>query len=162
MNVAPNAVVALDVELWDFWGNLLRKTDEPLLYLHGGADGILPSLEAALAGKTPGEIVDVRLEPEEAFGEYDERLLRVEPRRLFTDALETGMQFEGIPGDEDDDAIYIVTDIAEDKVVLDANHPLAGIGLRFVCKVVEVRPANVDELGGVVADGASLLMRILP
>lgn len=164
MNVASGAVVTVDVELWDFWGNLLRKTEEPLSYLQGGEDGILPALEAALEGKAPGTIVEARLEPEDAFGEYDEMLLRVEPRARFPDSIAPGMQFEGVPGgDEDDDTIYTVTDVAADKVVLDANHPLAGIGVKFVCKVVEVRPATADEREhGMIADASSLILRPLP
>jgi FKBP-type peptidyl-prolyl cis-trans isomerase SlyD len=165
VNVAPGAVVTIDVELWDFWGNLLRKTEEPLSYLHGGDDGILPALEAALQDKAPGAIVEVRLEPDDAFGDYDEQLLRVEPRAQFPETVAAGMQFEGIPGgdDPDDDRIYTVTDVADDKVVLDANHPLAGIGVKFVCKVVDVRPATADEQeSGMVADASSLILRPLP
>jgi FKBP-type peptidyl-prolyl cis-trans isomerase SlyD len=165
VNVAPDAVVTVDVELWDFWGNLLRKTEEPLSYLHGGDDGILPALEAALEGKAPGAIVELRLEPEDAFGDYDEQRLRVEPRAQFPESVAAGMQFEGIPGGDDpeDDTIYTVTDVADDKVVLDANHPLAGIGVKFVCKVVDVRPATTDERGsGMVADASSLILRPLP
>jgi FKBP-type peptidyl-prolyl cis-trans isomerase SlyD len=165
VNVAPGAVVTIDVELWDFWGNLLRKTEEPLSYLHGGDDGILPALEAALEGREPGAMVEARLEPEDAFGEYDEQRLRVEPRARFPESVAPGMQFEGIPGDDtdDDDAIYTVTDVADDKVVLDANHPLAGIGVRFVCRVVDVRPATADEREhGMVADASSLILRPLP
>jgi FKBP-type peptidyl-prolyl cis-trans isomerase SlyD len=164
VNVAPGAVVTIDVELWDFWGNLLRKTEEPLSYLHGGEDGILPALEAALDGKPIGAMVEARLEPEDAFGEYDEQLLRVEPRARFPESVAAGMQFEGIPGvAEDDDAIYTVTDVADDKVVLDANHPLAGIGVKFVCRIVDVRPATADEREhGMVADASSLILRPLP
>jgi FKBP-type peptidyl-prolyl cis-trans isomerase SlyD len=164
VNVASGAVVTLDVELWDFWGNLLRKTEEPLSYLHGSDDGILPALESALEGKAPGAIVELRLEPEDAFGEYDEQLLRVEPRARFPESVAAGMQFEGIPGDDrDDDTVYTVTDVADDKVVLDANHPLAGIGVKFVCKVVDVRPATADEReSGMVADASSLILRPLP
>ena len=59
------------------------------------------------------------------------------------------MQFEGLPdgGDDEDDAIiFTVTDIADDKVVLDGNHPLAGMALRFTLKVSEVRSATDEEI----------------
>jgi FKBP-type peptidyl-prolyl cis-trans isomerase SlyD len=170
LNIGPNTVVALDIELQDLWGNVLQKTDEPLLYLHGG-DGILPALERALAGKTEGERLEVRLEPEDAFGDYDERLLRVEPRSRFPESVEPGMQFEGIPGDapaetrgeRPDDTIYTVTDVAGDAVVLDGNHPLAGMALKFLIRVDTVRPATRDEIErGSAADAASLLLRVVP
>jgi FKBP-type peptidyl-prolyl cis-trans isomerase SlyD len=58
------------------------------------------------------------------------------------------MQFEGVPedGDEEDAIVYTVTDVAEDKVVLDGNHPLAGMALRFELKVTDVREATAEEI----------------
>ena len=95
-----------------------------------------------------GETVKVKLQPEEAFGDYDEELIQIESRDQFPKELQVGMQFEGGPegGDDDDFIIYRVTDIADDKVVLDGNHPLAGMSLIFTCTVTAVRPASEEEL----------------
>ena len=59
------------------------------------------------------------------------------------------MQFEGgAEGDDDEDfIIYRVTDIADGKVVLDGNHPLAGMALVFTCTVTGVRNASEEEVG---------------
>ena len=149
MKIEKDKVVRLKIEVADVWGNLLERSDEdePLEYLHGGYDGIVPGVEAALEGKETGASLSLRLEPEEAFGEYDEELVRVEPRERFPETLEVGMQFEGIPGEEIEDAlIYTVTDIAAGSVVLDGNHPYAGIALQFKCKVLEVRAATAMEI----------------
>lgn len=164
MNIGANTVVSLDVELSDLWGNLIEKSASPLQYLHGGHGDIFPVVEAMLEGKTAGERVDVRLEPEEAFGDYDESLLRVRERSSLPEPLEIGMRFEGDPGTEDEGLIFTVTDIAEDKAVLDANHPLAGMGLRLVATVVEVRHATADEIEHRAADDAdsSVLLRVVP
>lgn len=163
MNIGPSTVAALDIELQDLWGNVLQKTEEPLLYLHGGSDGILPALARALDGRPEGERLEVRLEPEDAFGDYDESLLRVEPRSRFPDAVEPGMQFEGIPGERGDETIYTVTDVAGDTIVLDGNHPLAGMALKFLIHIDTVRPATKDEIErGSAADAASLLLRVMP
>jgi FKBP-type peptidyl-prolyl cis-trans isomerase SlyD len=159
--VGRNTVVTLDLELADFWGNLLQKSGAPVSYLHGGHGDLLPALERALEGKLPGERLTVRLEPEEAFGDYDEQLVRVEPRAAFPATLEVGMQFEGIPGGEPDDTIYTVTDIAGGSVVLDGNHPLAGIGLEFRCAVRAVRAATASEIDrGTVEDADALALRV--
>jgi len=161
MEVAADTVVRLDVELHDLWGNCLQRSDSPITYLHGGYDDLVPALERALAGKQPGERLTVRLEPEEAFGEYDENLLRVEPRASFPTALEVGMQFEGIPGGAADGVIYTVTDIAGDRVVLDGNHPLAGIAVEFRCTVREVRAATPREVAaGRAAAPGELTLRV--
>jgi FKBP-type peptidyl-prolyl cis-trans isomerase SlyD len=152
MEVGRDTVVAIDLELADFQGNLIQRSDRPIHYLHGGYGEILPALERALDGKQARSRVTVRLEPEEAFGDYDEALLRVEPRAGFPDGLEVGMRFEGVPGGGADDTIYTVTDIAEDKVVLDGNHPLAGIGLEFRCTVREIRAATAEEIARGAAD----------
>jgi FKBP-type peptidyl-prolyl cis-trans isomerase SlyD len=149
MEVARNTVVSLDVELADLWGNVIQRSAGPIHYLHGGYDDIVPALERALEGKRPGDKLTLRLEPEEAFGEYDEELLRVEPLAQFPPGLAVGMRFEGVPGGEQDGVIYSVTDIADDRVVLDGNHPLAGIALEFRCTVRGVRPAAAHE----IADG---------
>jgi FKBP-type peptidyl-prolyl cis-trans isomerase SlyD len=91
--------------------------------------------------------VSVTLEPEDAFGEYDAELLRVEPRSQFPQTLEVGMQFEGVPGDKAEETrIYTITDIAGESVVVDANHPLAGERLWFKCAVKDVRRATEEEL----------------
>lgn len=156
-------MVSLDVRLSDIWGNVIEDSTEPVQYLHGGYGDIFPVVETALEGKREKESIEVRLEPEEAYGEYDECLLRVEPRQKFPEALERGMRFEGTPGSEDEGLIFIVTDVADGKVVLDANHPLSGIALKFSCTVMGVRPATESEITNRSADDASsVIMRILP
>lgn len=150
MNIGRDSVVSISYTLFDAQGELIEETDKPIAYLHGGYGNIFPLVEQALQGKSIGDRASVKLEPEDAFGDYDEQLLRVEARDLFPEVLEIGMQFEGIPG-EDVDAntdtdIFTVTDIADGKVVLDANHPSAGMALVFDCKVVAVRAATPEEL----------------
>jgi FKBP-type peptidyl-prolyl cis-trans isomerase SlyD len=161
MEIARNTVVSLEIELADLWGNLIQRSDLPVRYLHGGYDDIVPALERALEGKRAGDQLTLRLEPEEAFGEYDEDLLRVEPRARFPAELAVGMQFEGIPGAEQDGVIYAVTDIADGRVVLDGNHPLAGIAVEFRCKVREVRAATAREIAdGHAAEPDELRVRV--
>jgi FKBP-type peptidyl-prolyl cis-trans isomerase SlyD len=163
VHISKDTVVSLDVELADIWGNSLERSDEPVQYLHGGYGNIFPAAEAALEGKGVKDRVEVRLEPEDAFGDYDEDLLRVEERGRFPQEIEVGMRFEGDPGGEDEGRFFIVTDIAEDKVVLDANHPLAGMALKLTCTVVAVRPATAAEIeNGAADDPESMILRILP
>jgi FKBP-type peptidyl-prolyl cis-trans isomerase SlyD len=163
VRVSKDTVVSLDVSLADIWGNTIEHSDEPLQYLHGGYGNIFPAAEAALEGKSVKDRVEVRLEPEDAFGDYDENLLRVEQRSRFPETLEVGMRFEGEPESADEDRFFTVTDIAEDKVVLDANHPLAGMALKISCTVVGVRPASAAEIeNGAADDPESMILRILP
>jgi FKBP-type peptidyl-prolyl cis-trans isomerase SlyD len=160
--ISRNTVVSLDVELSDIWGNLIQRSDDPLQYLHGHGD-IFPFVEAALEGKGVKDRIEVRLEPGDAFGDYDENLLKVEERGRFPDTLEVGMRFEGEAVGDDEERIFTVTDIADDKVVLDANHPLAGMALKFSCAVVGVRPATPSEIeSGTIDDPESVILRILP
>lgn len=163
MQISKNTVVSLDVELADIWGNFIERSDDAVQYLHGGYGNIFPAAEAALEGKNVKDHVEVRLEPEDAFGDYDEDLLRVEQRSRFPEALEVGMRFEGEPGGADEGRFFTVTDIAEDKVVLDANHPLAGMALKLSCTVVGVRAATAGEIeSGAADDPESMILRILP
>lgn len=148
MNISKNTVVSLSYRLSTLEGQLLEEAGaaEPAVYLHGGYDGIFPKVEAALEGKLTGDEVDVVLEPDDAFGEYDAELVRLEPAHLFPDDVHVGMQFEGATEDGQHRMIYTVTDVADGKVVLDGNHPLAGRTLRVHCRVEDVRPASAEEI----------------
>jgi len=144
--VIRDTVVSLHYELSNSKGELIEKTDVPIEYLHGGYDGIFTRVEQALQGKRSGESCEVYLQPADAFGEYDAGLVRVEPRSKFPSTLERGMRFEGEAGESGATLIYTVTDIADGKVVVDGNHPLAGMALRFRCTVAAVRAATAAEI----------------
>ena len=133
------------MELHDARGVRLSAASE-LSCIHGGYGHLLEALERAFEGKGPGESVLVQLEPEQAFGEYDAELLRVEPLERYGQGLGVGMQIE------EDDTVSTVTDVGEGKAVLDANHPLAGMALRFSLVILTVREATEEE----VARGVSL------
>ena len=157
MKIAKNTVVTVRYKLSDAQGNLIEESSEPMVYLHGGYENTLPKIEEALDGKEAGFEILLHVEPEDAFGEYDANLVKVEPRNRLPTPLEVGMQFEGMPdgGEEGEESlIFTVTDIADDKVVLDGNHPLAGMALRFNLNVVEVRAASDEEVAHQHVHGA--------
>ncbi|MBI1988987.1 MAG: peptidylprolyl isomerase [Betaproteobacteria bacterium] len=154
MQVAQDTVVSLHYELVDSQGELIEKTDAPIEYLHGGYDGIFALVEQVLQGKSVGESCDVYLQPHDAFGEYDESLVRIEPLAKFPPKLEVGMRFEGEAESSGEALVYTVTDIAEEKVVVDGNHPLAGMALRFHCTVHSIRAATAEEMAHGHAHGA--------
>ncbi len=157
MKITKNTVVSVMYRLTDAQGELIEESDEPMVYLHGGYDGTFPKIEEALEGQEPAFETQLQLEPEDAFGDYDAELVKVEARDRFPEPLEVGMQFEGVPedGEEDDSVIYTITDVADDKVVLDGNHPLAGMALRFWLKVSAVREATPEEVEHGHAHGQS-------
>ena len=152
MKVQKNTIVSLKYRLTDAQGNLIEESSGPMVYLHGGYDGTFPKIEEAVDGHDIGYETTIQLEPADAFGDYDPELLKIEARTRFPEPLEVGMQFEGLlddaeaDADEEDALIYTVTDLAEDKVVLDGNHPLAGMALRFWVQVEDVRAATDDEI----------------
>lgn len=129
----------LRVDMHDAQNEPLSAPSE-MSYLHGGYGHLPEALERALEGRGAGESVRVQLEPEQAFGEYDASLLRVEPAERYGEGIAVGMQVE------EDERLYTVTDVAAGKVVLDGNHPLAGMALRFSCVVLSVRTATEEEL----------------
>ena len=148
MKIAKDTVVSLRYELSDANGVLLEKTEDPISYLHGGYDGIFPAVEEALHGKDVGAKCNITMEPDEAFGEYEHDLVRVEPRNMFPDDIAIGMQFEGGAegGDDDDYSLYTVVDVTDSEVTVDGNHPLAGKTLTFVGVVTGVRASTAEEL----------------
>lgn len=146
MEIAKNSVVTLKYEVRDPDGNMIDDGAQPLVYLHGGYDGIFPKLEELLHGKHTGDTLQVKLQPEDAFGEYDEELLLVEDASLFPENIEVGMSFERVTDDGEEEILYRITDISEGKVVVDGNHPLAGTSLVFDITVAEVRQASAEEI----------------
>jgi len=147
MRIESGTVVTLAYEMRDADGDSLEDEGARMAYLHGGYGDIFPKVEAALAGQEVGHELSITLEPEDAFGEYDAELLRVEPRAGFPREVEVGMRFEGVPGDDAEAAlIYTVTDVTPEAVVVDGNHPLAGERLWFTCAVRDVRRATADEI----------------
>jgi FKBP-type peptidyl-prolyl cis-trans isomerase SlyD len=149
MKITANMVVTVKYKLMDAQNNLIDEGREPLVYLHGGYGNVLEKIEETLEGKGEGFSTTIQIEPEEGFGDYDASLVKIEPRDRLPTPLEVGMQFEGISNEEngaEDSLIFTVTDITEDKVVLDGNHPLAGMALRFFLEVESVRLATEEEV----------------
>lgn len=149
MQVTQDAVVRIGVKMYDLQGNLLEETpDVGVEYLHGHGD-IFPAVEKALEGKKVGDVVTVQVEPEDAFGDFDEEGVFVVPVEKLGDPelIVPGLVFDHVPGLADDDRKYRVTDVAEGVAVLDANHPLAGWALKFVVSVLGIRNGQGDITG---------------
>jgi len=144
VKIEDGCLVSLDVSMFDAQGQLLERTESPLVYLHGAGD-IFPRIEAALAGHGAGYRTTVVLEPEDAFGDADAALVHLIECRRLGPKVEVGMRYEGLPG-QPDGRIYTVTDVAEGMAVLDGNHPLAGWALRFELQVRKVERTSDDEL----------------
>jgi FKBP-type peptidyl-prolyl cis-trans isomerase SlyD len=153
-SVVAGKQVTLMLKMYDGEGDLVTDSDDPISYVHGRGE-IFPLLERALEGMDVGKSISVYLQPEDHFGEYDAELVRIESRSALPADLEVGMQFEAHPepGDEDDEdgaspSIVTVTEIEGDTVVLDGNHPLAGIALRFdmtVQGIEDAEPLQEDD-----------------
>ena len=152
MEITEQCVVALTWVLKDTLGEELDVLDDPVEFLVGG-DDLLARIEEALQGHGVGAALALHLEPEDAFGDYQDKLLFLEPRHLFPDDIEEGMTFEGaalpegINPEAPRDALYTVAQIYPEHVVLDGNHPLAGIALRLTLLVHSVREATEEEIG---------------
>lgn len=147
MEITKNTVVTLEYTVKDPEGSLIDDGHHPLVYLHGGYEGIFAVIEEALQGKKVGDNLKVKLLPEDAFGEFDEELVLVEDAAMFPDNIEVGMSFERVAEEGEEEIVYRITDIADGKVVVDGNHPLAGTALIFDLTVKEVRAASAEEIG---------------
>jgi len=147
MKVSDNAVISIDYVLKDDDGNIIDQSDksDPLVYLHG-AHNIIPGLESALEGKSVGEEVSVRIAPEEAYGIRDDEKKQPVPRNMFGDAeITVGAQYHA-QGPDGQHLTVTVVSVTEEEVIVDGNHPLAGIHLNFDVKVVDIRDATKEEI----------------
>ena len=149
MTIEKPCVVTLTWVLNDAQNRPIDALEQPTEFFFGGQD-LLPGIEQALEGQEPGHEAHLHLEPEQAFGDYDAGLVCFESRSLFPEGVESGMAFEGLPeGSATEgmpkDRLYVVTEVYPSHVVLDGNHPLAGMALRIALKVLDVREATEQE-----------------
>lgn len=145
MKIQKDTAITLSYKVADAKGKFIEEAKEPMTYLHGGYDNTLPKIEAALEGKEVGHTVTLQLLPEDAFGHRDESLERTIPKSEFPPGVKVGGQLEGRT-DDGEPHIFHVKKIKGDKVLLDGNHPLAGMELRFSIKVLDVRAASEEEI----------------
>ena len=157
MEITQQCIVALTWVLKDTLGEELDILEEPVEFFVGGND-LLTRVEEALQGHSVGAQLDLHLEPEEAFGEFDEELLFLEALALFPEGIEEGMSFEGtaLPAGVSPEAtregLYTVSQIYPDHVVLDGNHPLARASFMCTHRRPAVAastdvPASMDRYG---------------
>jgi FKBP-type peptidyl-prolyl cis-trans isomerase SlyD len=150
--IEKNRIVTLSYEVTAPDGYVLDAGETPLKYIHGGYDDIFPAIEDALQGKTVGETVTIKMQPDQAYGEYNVDLVVIESLDLLPQPLSIGMQIEGEPEGSGGAAVfYRVTDIADGKAVLDGNHPLAGMAMIFTATVMAVSPASAEEIKAIQA-----------
>jgi len=144
--IAKDTAVRFNYILKDENGNVIDQSQgEPLAYLHGH-NNIIPGLEKELEGKSAGDSLTAVIEPADAYGEYQEQAVQKVPRANFqgVEDIQPGMQFQSEA--EGQVMLVTVTDVNDDTVTVDANHPLAGKKLSFDVEIVEVRAATEDEL----------------
>lgn len=147
MQVANETVVSFDYTLTDNDGKVIDSSNgrEPLAYLHGKG-AIIPGLEREMEGKQVGDEFQVSIAPQDGYGERNEALQQAVPRAQFDGVgdLEIGMQFR--VNTEEGPMVINVVEIRDDEVIVDGNHPLAGVHLNFDVNIREVREATSDEL----------------
>ena len=167
MLITTPCVVSLTWKLQDTQGHLIDELQDPVEFFFGG-DDLLAKVEEALTDQATGFTAMLHLEPEHAFGDYDPELVFFEERSIFPDAIEVGMQFDGLPPGATTqglppEAIYTVTEVYPGHVVLDGNHPLAGIALRLDLAVRDVREATEAEIeAGSVGQPVFTVMNTAP
>ena len=145
MKISRNHVVTLNYQVTDREGEIVDAGLEPNVYLHGGYGGVFDALEVALQGKLAGEGFRVELTADEAFGEYDEELVSIEPRDAFPPTIQIGTEVE-MDAEDGETLQFRVMNIEGDQVTINGNHPLCGLDLVFSGSVVAVRPATVQEI----------------
>lgn len=146
MTITSNSVVSLHYTVSAEDGTQLDSSEgkQPLTVLMGRRF-LIEGLEDALQDKEQGDSFAVDIAPEKAYGERVDGLVQQVPKSMFDGMeVEVGMSFRA--STEQGEQSVMVIDVAEDHVVIDGNHPLAGVPLKFEVEVVEVREATAEEL----------------
>ncbi len=145
MKIEKDTVVTLKYKVSDALGRLIEEVKEPMAYLHGGYDNTLPKIESALHGQVKGFTTSLLLQPEDAFGLRDERLVQTIAKADFPPGVKVGGQLRG-RGADGQEQVFNVMKIKGDTVHLDGNHPWAGKVLQFQISVTDVRVASGEEI----------------
>lgn len=147
MTISQNNVVAIHYTVTDTTGNQLDSSagGEPLVFLFGHG-ALIPGLEQALLGKSTGDKFTSQIAPADAYGERHDQLVQAVPKSMFEGMdVAVGMRFRAAGPDGREQPVIII-DVTDDEVVVDGNHPLAGIELSFEVEIVLVREATEEEL----------------
>ncbi|MEE9492485.1 MAG: peptidylprolyl isomerase [Gammaproteobacteria bacterium] len=147
MKIAEKKVVTINYILKDSEDNVIdTASDGTFAYLHG-ASNIIPGLESALDGKVGGDELSVAIAPEDAYGVRDDSRVEKVPRSMFpeNEEIKSGMQFNA-QGPDGQMIMITIAGIEDDHVLVDANHPLAGVHLNFDVEIVGVRDASEEEI----------------
>jgi FKBP-type peptidyl-prolyl cis-trans isomerase SlyD len=155
-DIQPNRHVTLDYELRDEDGDLLDASEieggEPIRYVHGYGM-LVPGLEAALVGLKVGDEREIVVPADSGYGEYDESLLVEVDRAEFPNPKAVAVDDEFVAESPDGEEVAMrVVEVQDDVVVVDANHPLAGMTLRYNVAVRSVRLATEAEIERAAAD----------
>jgi FKBP-type peptidyl-prolyl cis-trans isomerase SlyD len=144
--ISDGKLVALTYSITDTNGAVLEQADLPVTYIHGGHTELIGGMDAAIRGKQAGDIIELQLTPEHGFGAHD-------PNLTFTDDLDNvppEFRFIGAEVQMQNEAgevrTFIVTAIADGKLTVDGNHPLAGKSLVVHIRIQEVREPTQAEL----------------
>ncbi len=146
MTIVKDKVVLIDYTLTDVKGEIIDTSDgrEPLAYLHGNGH-LIPGLEKELEGKVIGDKLDVSIDPKEGYGPRNEELVREVPLANFPEGqVQPGMQFQA--KSEQGAMVFTVIEVRKETVLIDGNHPLAGVTLNFKVEIKEIREATKEEI----------------
>lgn len=143
MQISKHKVAGIHYTLRDNDGNVLDSSEgrDPLYYLHGEGN-LIPGMENGLDGKSPGDKFQIKVSPEEGYGVRDPQMIQAVPKSAFGgQPVQVGMQFQTNQGQ-----VVTVTEVGQEEVTIDANHPLAGQELNFDVEIIDVRDATSEEV----------------
>jgi len=148
--IADGTVVSLHYTLKDKEGTVIDTSEgrDPMDYLHG-AENIVPGLERQLLGKAVGDKLNVVVEPGEGYGERQGPGPQPIPLSAFPagaeNELEAGMRI-AVQGPQGQPMPLWIVEVQEAQVLVDPEHPLAGVQLHFSVEITGLRAASEEEI----------------
>ena len=133
--------IVLTYEIYEK-SEILEQVENPVTLIHGQGKKLLPKIEEALLGKKTGDIVNITINPKEAFGEYDKSMVIKDKVSNVPEQfrkLDETIAFVNKSGDKKD---FKVVAIENDEITLDGNHYLSGKTLTYKIKILDVREST--------------------
>ncbi len=140
--IKDDMFVVLTYTIFDLEKNIIEKVDAPISHIQGFGKKLLQKIEDKLNGKQAGDELEVRIEPSDGFGDYDDSLIIKDKLSNVPEEYRKKDELISFVNEKGDKKDFRVIDLNNETITLDGNHYLAGKELVYKIKILDVREST--------------------
>ena len=140
--IKDDMFVVLTYTIFDLEKNIIEKVDAPISHIQGFGKKLLQKIEDKLNGKQAGDELEVRIEPDDGFGNYDDSLIIKDKLSNVPEEYRKKDELISFVNEKGDKKDFRVIDLNNETITLDGNHYLAGKELVYKIRILDVREST--------------------